>query len=101
MSTFGIPAEHWQRILALLAGTPGVQCAVIFGSRAKGTQRAGSDIDLCLSGAITGAQLPVLRLAYDALYLPWTLDLVIEHELTHAALREHIGRVGQVIFERK
>ena len=44
----GLSAAHSQAILARLTQDPAVEAVVLYGSRALGSQRPGSDIDLCL-----------------------------------------------------
>ena len=44
----GIPQTDSQRLLELILTHPHVEKVVLYGSRALGRQRAGSDIDLCL-----------------------------------------------------
>ena len=44
----GIPKPDSQRLLKLIRSHPHVQNVVLYGSRALGRQRAGSDIDICL-----------------------------------------------------
>jgi uncharacterized protein len=97
-NAFGIPAEKWQSLIAMLATVPAIEQVVLFGSRALGTQREGSDIDLCLKGAIDASEIPTVQLAYDELYLPWKLDLVIYDQIKEPALMEHIDRVGKTVY---
>lgn len=80
---------------------PAVEKAVLYGSRAKGTHRAGSDIDLTLRGTDLTADLrSEIALALDDLLLPYTIDLSIFDTLHHAELQEHIERAGVVFYER-
>ena len=44
----GIPQADSQQLLELISTHPLVQRVVLYGARALGRQRAGSDIDLCL-----------------------------------------------------
>ena len=44
----GIPQADSQQLLELIHTHPHVEKVVLYGSRALGRQRAGSDIDLCL-----------------------------------------------------
>jgi uncharacterized protein len=97
--TFGIPHDQWRQIIETLAMASKAQRIVLFGSRAKGTQRDGSDIDLCLHGDVDASVLPSLQLTYDELYLPWKLDVVIYDTIKELALKEHIDRVGRVVYE--
>jgi predicted nucleotidyltransferase len=78
--------------------------AVIYGSRAKGNYKPGSDSDLTLF-ACDGEEISPRDLAdildeIDELLLPYTVDLSAFAALDHAKLREHIARVGQVFYER-
>lgn len=97
----GLPAAVVERIQATLACFPEVELATLYGSRAIGCQRPGSDIDLSLSGAgLDGRVLARLDAALDDLLLPWRFDLCLQAELQSAALLEHIAGVGQVFYRR-
>ena len=89
------------RIRGVLAKFPEVEKAVLYGSRAKGTYKRGSDIDLTLTGAGLGQSL-LARIdeELDDLLLPYQMDLSLFMDLTHPALLDHIRRVGVVLYER-
>lgn len=91
----GIPPHACQRLLAVLHNHPKIRRVILFGSRAKGNYRPGSDIDLCLDAP--DMSLPeklALDSAIDDLMLPWKVDLVLWQGIDNEALREHIQRVG-------
>ena len=97
----GIPEEAAKKILSWLKQIPEIEKAILFGSRAKGTQREGSDIDIALLGKrITFSHRDTLLLSYDALYLPWKVDLVLYDQIEEPDLKSHIDRVGKIIFSR-
>ena len=99
---FGLGEQTLARIRAVLAAHPAVEQAVLYGSRAKGTHKPGSDIDLTLCGqTLTTRDVSRIAEALDALDLPYVIDLSAFGQLHHAALREHIERVGVVIYERR
>ncbi|MCA1762231.1 MAG: nucleotidyltransferase domain-containing protein, partial [Flavobacteriales bacterium] len=50
MKQLALTASHLARIQALLRQFPEVENALVFGSRAKGSNRAGSDLDLAIRG---------------------------------------------------
>jgi uncharacterized protein len=78
-----------------------VEKAVLYGSRAKGTHRPGSDIDLTLCGCRLGpTQLARIDEALDDLLLPYQIDLSEMASLTHPALLDHIRRAGMVFYEK-
>lgn len=99
MTRFGLSEETIERIRAVFASHPVVETAVLYGSRAKGSHRPGSDIDLTLYGEhVTQRELDVILDELDALDLPYTIDLSLFARLAHAPLREHIERVGVVLY---
>jgi predicted nucleotidyltransferase len=79
---------------------PSIERAVIYGSRAKGNYKPGSDIDLTLFGpAITEAELLALENRLDDLLLPYTFDISRFHTLQNPQLIDHIQRVGQDFYK--
>ncbi len=97
----GIPQADSQRLLQLIHTHPLVQSVVLYGSRALGRQRAGSDIDLCLEAPSMGlGELLELGAALDDLLLPWQIDLQLRHLIAHEGLLAHIERAGQLLWER-
>ena len=98
---FGLPQATIEKICGVLAHYPQVTKAVIYGSRAKGNYKNGSDIDLTLYGnELTHKISLAILVELDDLLLPYTIDLSIYAMLDHADLREHIEQVGMVFYER-
>ena len=97
----GLSETTVERIRGVLAHYPMVEKAVLYGSRAKGTHRPGSDIDLTLCGSgLDHTLLTRIDIELDDLLLPYQIDLSLFSSLTHPALLDHIRRVGMVIYER-
>ncbi len=98
----GLNQDVWQKIFAVFAEFPSVEEVVLYGSRAKGNYRPGSDIDLTLKGE--GLNLKLLnKIANDLddLLLPYTFDLSIFSQIDNRDLIDHIRRVGQVVYRIK
>ncbi len=73
---------------------------VLYGSRALGTHKPGSDIDLALFGKnVTPDLIASIAILIDDLLLPYTLDLTAYDLIDNFALREHIDRVGIELFQ--
>ena len=86
---------------AILAGCPAVESALVYGSRAKGNYKPGSYIDLTLTGAdLTANMLSHLVGLFEASNLPYQVDLSILRDIDNPSLREHIERVGKVLYQR-
>jgi uncharacterized protein len=67
---------------------------VLFGSRAKGTARPESDIDLALDGDISHDTVSRIASDLDDLPLPYRFDIKALGSIRHSELRSHIHRVG-------
>jgi predicted nucleotidyltransferase len=97
----GIAQKRVSEILATISGDRRVMQVIIFGSRAKGTFRPGSDIDLCLEAPeLDWAGLRKLENELDDLMLPWKVDLLLLHRIDNPELVEHVERVGQSLYRR-
>jgi predicted nucleotidyltransferase len=84
----------------VLAAHPRVHQAILFGSRAKGNYKNGSDIDLALTGPADYSELSNIACELDDLLLPWEIDLLDFDNITNQDLREHISRIGQVFYSK-
>ncbi len=97
----GLTAQTVERLIGALSRFPQIEKAVIYGSRAKGNYRPGSDLDLTLfGGQLDHALLTAIGNELDDLLLPYTIDLSLFHQLTQPELIEHIQRVGLVLYEK-
>ncbi len=75
-----------------------IETVKLFGSRAKGTHNARSDIDLALWGKIDPLGAEHIAAKLDDLPLPYRYDVQPFEEIKLAPLREHIQRVGVTIY---
>lgn len=98
---FGLSITTIEKMNAVFACFPEIEKAILYGSRAKGNFKRGSDVDLTLCGdAITPDVRAKVASALDDLLLPYTIDLSVFNTLNHTELREHIERVGVTFYER-
>jgi len=96
---YGLGPDVIASIHRVLAAHPEVNQAILYGSRAKGNYRAGSDIDLCLLGKdLTLTQLLKMENELDDLLLPYEIDLSLFHMLDNPELIKHIQRVGVAFY---
>ena len=97
----GLAEKTVAQIAGVVERFPGVERAVLFGSRAKGVHKPGSDIDLALVGdTLDWRYLGRIDNALDDLLLPYRFSLVIYGKNLDPAVAAHIKRVGIVLFER-
>lgn len=82
---------------------PLVDRALVFGSRAKGNYKPVSDVDIAIVGSNID-QSTVATLSFflnEETFLPYFFDIVHYDTIEEIAFKEHIDRVGKVIFQRK
>ncbi|GLW60838.1 hypothetical protein Hthe01_11870 [Hydrogenophilus thermoluteolus] len=97
----GLSPTTLETLRVILATEPRVVRAILFGSRAKGTHRPGSDIDLALEAPTLDLfALGRLARAFEESPLPYQVDLCWLDAVTNPDLRAHIARVGKVVYER-
>ncbi len=102
MAQFGLSDKTLDAIRRIFSQYPQIEKAVLYGSRAKGNYKEGSDIDLTLLG--DGLDYKLLSDVTEDLaesVIPYAVDLSLFHKLDNAELREHIERVGVTFYERK
>ena len=95
---WGLSATELNRILQVLSTHPKVSQAIIYGSRALGTHRPGSDIDLTLTGNLEWADLQKIETELDNLDLPYSIDISLASQIENPALQEHIEQHGQPLY---
>lgn len=100
---FGLKESVIESICDVLARHPEVEKAIIYGSRAKGTYKYNSDIDLTLIGddRLTFLALTKIMDELDDLLLPYMIDLSVLSHISDPDVIDHIRRVGVVFYERK
>ncbi len=92
---FGLSQKTIDAINSVFSQYPEIQEVIIYGSRAKGNFREGSDIDLTLKApSLTTTDLLCIENKIDDLMLPYKIDLSLFHQATEADILDHIARVG-------
>jgi len=99
---YGIPEDSLETLLDTISRDSRVFGISLYGSRAKGNYRAGSDIDLCLDAPeLDFKSLMNIENEIDDLLLPWKIDLAIRNRIENPDLIEHIDRVGKALYRRE
>lgn len=102
MPKFGLDESVINKIIEILKKYEEVESAKIFGSRARGNYRNGSDIDIALFGEnLTHTINTQIFFEIDNLYLPYKIDLINFNTLkSDDKLRENILREGVDIYAK-
>ena len=99
--TDGLKDAHRKAIIATIAANDRVERAVLFGSRATGTNTVSSDVDIVLFGnRLTLTDQARLAAALDDLPMAQSVDLLLYDSIESRTLREHIRRQGVEWYAR-
>lgn len=93
---YGLSEAVIKKICAVFASYPQIEKVLLYGSRAKGNYRNGSDIDMtiCATDDMTLNLRHQIARDLDDLLLPYTIDLSILKDIDDPDVAEHIRRVG-------
>ena len=98
---FGLKYHIIEKIQSIFVKYPDLQQVILYGSRAKGDYRNGSDIDITLKGKGLNLQIQnKIDLELDDLLLPYKFDISIFDKIENQNLKDHIDRVGKVFYEK-
>lgn len=96
----GLDDRVIERIQDVFRRHEAIERVILYGSRAKGSWKPGSDIDITLMGSSLNAD--VLNAVYnelDDLNLPWTFNISLFSSIENENLVAHIERVGLPLYE--
>jgi predicted nucleotidyltransferase len=99
---FGLNKETIEKINAVFQKHPEVEEVIIYGSRAKGNHRAGSDIDITLKGKYLDEKIrSTISLEIDDLNTPYLFDISILEKINNPELLSHIKQYGRIFFKKQ
>lgn len=101
MKDIGLAPHEIDWLREVFRRFPAIREVTLYGSRAKGTHRLESDVDLALVGVDEDLQAEAVAEELDELPLPYRFDVKAYDCLTYGPLREHILRVGVSLYRRE
>ena len=98
----GLSTQTLQKIRDVFVRYPQVEEAVLYGSRARGDYKNGSDIDLPLHGddTLTHTILSQIANDLDDQLLPYTIDLSIFTNIRNRDMVDQIKHVGVPLYKK-
>lgn len=102
-NNFGLLKRDLEFIFEAVLKFPEIEKAIIFGSRAMGNYKKGSDIDLAIVGdQITDqTKTRLSSILNQELPIPYFIDVVDYKSITNKDLVNHIDTEGKVIYKRR
>ena len=99
MNSFGLEIDDMKAILSILAVRPEIETAVLYGSRATGRFKPGSDVDLVLTGKdLTDQTILDVRVELRNSNVPYMFDVVADNEIGDENLKREINETGKIFY---
>lgn len=97
--SFGLKDSDLNEITEILNNYPEIYKAVIFGSRAMDSYKAGSDIDIALFGSLNSKIVNQIQTRLDEeTKVPFFFDVLDYNSIQEPALKTHIDKHGKILF---
>jgi len=97
---YGLRKTDIQYIIEALQSFNDIDQAILFGSRAMGNYKQGSDVDMAIKGKEL-ADTTIYRLSdllNEELPLPYFFDIIVYDRINNKELKKHIDKFGKVIY---
>jgi len=99
---YRISELQYQQIVKVFSKYKDVDEAILYGSRANGTQKPYSDIDITILGKNLNLSLQQkIEIELDDLLLPYKFDVTLYNSIDNYDLVEHINSVGKKIYKKE
>ena len=98
MSDIGLTSSEIELMRSVFRRYPDIVEVILFGSRAKGTHRPQSDIDLALVGVADDLIAEAVAETLEALPMPYRFDVKAHDGIKYQPLLDHIKRVGVSLY---
>lgn len=99
---YGLSDFQYDPIVKVFVSNKEVDKVILYGSRAKGTQKPYSDIDITILGDnLNFSLLQKIEIELDDLLLPYKFDVSLYKSIDNNDLVEHIKRVGKIIYKNE
>ena len=95
---YGLKDKQLLELDSILAGYSGFDSVWLFGSRAHGTNRVASDIDLAVKGVLEPRMLLRMKGAFESSSLPYFVDLVDYDRIDDPMLKKNIDLFGVPLY---
>jgi len=101
-NNFGIYEKSYSLFIKAISEYPQIEKAIIFGSRALGNYKKGSDIDLAIIGSEVNYEITsqLVNKLNEQLPIPYYTDVVNFNTIDNNELKQHILNEGKQCYEK-
>ncbi len=102
MNEIDLPQKVIAQMIAIFSGYPEIEKVVIFGSRALGNAKPGSDIDLAFIGNNLTLQIvsQIQNYLEEETLMPYFFDCIFLKTIQNQELLLHIRTYGKTLYNK-
>lgn len=98
---YGLTDNEMQILHELFAENEKIEQVILYGSRAKGTYKPFSDVDITIVGkGLTEQDVNRLYAALEKSSIPYMFDIFTFDTLKNENLKENVSRCGVVLYKK-
>lgn len=98
---YGLTEEDITIMHKIFSQTGNIEKVILYGSRAKGTNKPFSDVDITLIGNnLTQEDLTEVSEKLSDSSLPYYFDISLYYNISNTNLMSHIQRMGKIIYKK-
>ena len=98
---FGLRSKDIELLIEVLRRYPDVEEAVVFGSRAMGNYKPGSDVDIALKENLEPDTCGDIAVEFnERMPLPYKFDVIVYQDISHKPFIEHIDCYGKTLYKK-
>lgn len=99
---YGLTDSEMQILHELFAENEKIEQVILYGSRAKGTYKPFSDVDISIVGkGLTEQDVNRLYAALDESPIPYMFDIFTFDTLKNEIRKDHSSRSGVILYQKK
>lgn len=99
---YGLTDNEMQILHELFAENEKIEQVILYGSRAKGTYKPFSDVDITIVGkGLTRLDVNRLYAALDESLIPYMFDIFVFDTLKNEIREDHNSRCGIILYQKK
>lgn len=96
---FGLTLKDLEIIAGVFKNYPSVERVLIFGSRARGNFKQGSDVDIALKGNVSFEIVSLISIELNERSpLPYKFDVLAYDLIENEDLKKHIDHYGKILI---
>jgi len=97
----GLDENTQQLLISVFQQMEKIEQVILFGSRALGNFKRGSDIDFAVvAPKLSLSEFLAIHSQVDDLMLPYKVDAILYHNIDNQPLIEHIRQMGKVFYKK-